>query len=425
MRIVFSEDGQDFHRRGWHELVQADPAGTFFHTPAFLKLYWEEFGETPDHLLLAFAEEDDGTQVGAVAFERIGETLRFLGGTEVTDYMGPVGVPERQDAMAKELWTALLTREDWRDADLRGLPEDQPWFGLLRDAASAQGLGVTEDDDGVSPFLPLPSSWDDYLAACRRSTATRSSGRRASSSRKPASSASSRPTTRRSRRCSTGSWSCTACRRGPRASSWCRAWRSSSAGSARRSAPQGVFRLTFIEVGGQLAAGTIGFVWGGTSYLYNSAFDRSWGNLAPGMVLVGEDIRLAIEEGCRGFDLLKGDYEYKYRFGSSARARETAGRHALSAARARPRRLTGTREGDAARCRRAGGRRRAPRCPRRARRRASGVGPPRGRAAAPGPRSWRRASSGRAGASPEPSPQCQSPWPAPSTCTRTLLPDRS
>ena len=164
MRIVFSEDGRDFHRRGWHELVEADPSGTFFHTPAYLKLYWEEFGETPDHLLLAFAEEDDGSQVGAVAFERIGETLRFLGGTEVTDYMGPVGVPERQDAIAKELWAALLIRDDWADADLRGLPEDQPWFGLLRDAASAQGLDVTEDEDGVAPFLPLPGSWEDYLA---------------------------------------------------------------------------------------------------------------------------------------------------------------------------------------------------------------------------------------------------------------------
>ena len=38
------------------------------------------------------------------------------------------------------------------------------------------------------------------------------------------------------------------------------------------------------------------------------------------MVLVGEDIRLAIEEGCGGFDLLKGDYAYKYRFGSHPRA---------------------------------------------------------------------------------------------------------
>ena len=320
MRIVFSEDGQDFHRRGWHELVQADPAGTFFHTPAFLKLYWEEFGETPDHLLLAFAEEDDGTQVGAVAFERIGETLRFLGGTEVTDYMGPVGVPERQDAMAKELWTALLTREDWRDADLRGLPEDQPWFGLLRDAANAQGLEVTEDDDGVSPFLPLPSSWDDYLAAL-------SSKHRHEIKRK-------------ARKLVEGAGEFRIVTADdetitPLLDRFVELHRMSEGPKGVFMVPgmeiffrrlgdafcaDGVFRLTFIEVGGQLAAGTIGFVWGGTSYLYNSAFDRSWGNLAPGMVLVGEDIRLAIDEGCGGFDLLKGDYEYKYRFGASARA---------------------------------------------------------------------------------------------------------
>jgi CelD/BcsL family acetyltransferase involved in cellulose biosynthesis len=84
--------------------------------------------------------------------------------------------------------------------------------------------------------------------------------------------------------------------------------------------PAGIFRLTFIDVGGQLAAGTIGFEFGGTFSLYNSAFDRTWGGLAPGMVLVGEDIRLAIEDGCRAFDLLKGDYQYKYRFGAVPRA---------------------------------------------------------------------------------------------------------
>ena len=320
MRIVFSEDGRDFHRRGWHELVEADPSGTFFHTPAFLKLYWEEFGETPEHLLLAFAEEDDGTQVGAVAFERIGHTLRFLGGTEVTDYMGPVGEPERQDAIAKELWTALLARDDWAEADLRGLPDDRPWFGLLRDAASAQGLDVTEDDDGVSPFLPLPGSWDDYLAAL--SSKHRHEIKR--KSRKLVEEAGEfRIVTADDRTMM------------PLLDRFVELHRMSEGPKGVFMVPgmeiffrrlgeafcaDGVFRLTFIEVGGELAAGTIGFVWGGTSYLYNSAFDRSWENLAPGMVLVGEDIRLAIEEGCGGFDLLKGDYRYKYRFGSHPRA---------------------------------------------------------------------------------------------------------
>ncbi|MGH2631548.1 MAG: GNAT family N-acetyltransferase [Actinomycetota bacterium] len=322
MRIVFSEDGRDFHRRGWHELVEADPGGTFFHTPAYLKLYWEEFGETPDHLLLAFAEEDDGTQVGAVAFERIGETLRFLGGTEVTDYMGPVGLPDRQDAMAKELWTALLTREDWSGADLRGLPEDRPWLGLLRDAAAAADLTVEETDDqnGVAPFLPLPTTWDGYLAAL-------SSKHRHEIKRK------ARKLTEEA-----GEFRIVVAHADsmiPLLDRFVELHRMSEGPKGVFMVPgmeiffrrlgeafcaAGVFRLTFIEVGGQLAAGTIGFVWGGTSSLYNSSFDRSWGSLAPGMVLVAEVIRLAIDEGCTGFDLLKGDYAYKYRFGSFPRA---------------------------------------------------------------------------------------------------------
>ena len=47
VRVVSSEDPRDFQRRDWNDLVLADPAGTIFHTPEFLKLYWEEFGEEP------------------------------------------------------------------------------------------------------------------------------------------------------------------------------------------------------------------------------------------------------------------------------------------------------------------------------------------------------------------------------------------
>jgi hypothetical protein len=164
MDIVFSQDPRDFARRDWSALVTADPAGTVFHTPAFLKLYWEEFADLPDHLLLAFAEED-GEQVGAVAFERLDGTLRFLGGTEVTDYMGPVALSEARPNVAKELFAALARMDDWTEADLRGLPEDQPWLGLLTEAAAAQGFAteILDDQNGVAPFLPLPGSHEEYL----------------------------------------------------------------------------------------------------------------------------------------------------------------------------------------------------------------------------------------------------------------------
>src|SRR5262245_16226328 len=141
MRIEFSEDARDFLRRDWSDLVEADPAATFFHRPRYLKLYWEEFGQDTQ-LLLAFGEED-GRTVGAAAFELHPDgVLRFLGGTEVTDYMGPVAAPGLEDAFAKELMGALGDRGAWSKADLRGLPEASPWLTRLADAAGSSGFEV-------------------------------------------------------------------------------------------------------------------------------------------------------------------------------------------------------------------------------------------------------------------------------------------
>jgi CelD/BcsL family acetyltransferase involved in cellulose biosynthesis len=321
MRIVFSEDGRDFQRRDWTELVRADPSGTFFHLPRYLKLYWEEFGETPDHLLLAFGEDGDDRQIAAVAFERIGHTLRFLGGTEVTDYQGPVGLPERAEEVAAGLWSALLTRDDWRSADLGGLPEDGTWLSPLRETASRAGLGVLEDDDqnGVAPFLELPSSWDAYLAGLpsKLRHEIRRKAKKLEAEAGPyrivvADGASLTALLDRFVELHRTS-------EGPKGVFMVPGMEIFFRRLGEAFCDDGTFRLSMIEVGGQLAAGTIGFVFGGTTSLYNSAFDRTWGVLAPGMVLVAEDIRLAIEAGCTAFDLLKGDYAYKYRFGAVPR----------------------------------------------------------------------------------------------------------
>jgi CelD/BcsL family acetyltransferase involved in cellulose biosynthesis len=321
MDVVFSEDGRDFTRRDWSSLVTADPAGTFFHSPGFLKLYWEEFGEQPEHLLLAFAEED-GSQVGAVAFERLDDTLRFLGGTEVTDYMGPVAQPELQGAVAKELLAALGRREDWRVADLRGLPEDRPWLELLAEAAAAQGYGVEiiDDQNGVAPFLPIPGSYEEYLTGLPAKL-------RHEIKRKA-----------RKLEIEGGPYHVTLAQRdtleeyldrfvdlhrtseGPKGVFMQPGMEIFFRRLGEAFLPRGMFNLTFIEVNGEKVAGTIGFRYEGTYSLYNSAFDRELQHLAPGMVLVAEDIRIAIEAGCSAFDLLRGDYAYKYRFGAYPRA---------------------------------------------------------------------------------------------------------
>jgi CelD/BcsL family acetyltransferase involved in cellulose biosynthesis len=319
--IVFSEDPRDFARRDWSMLVTADPSGTFFHTPQYLKLYWEEFGARPEHLLLGFAEED-GAQVGAVAFERIGTTLRFLGGTEVTDYMGPVALPEASAAMAKELFAGLDRLEDWSDADLRGLPADRPWLTLLAEAATARGFGVETADEpnGVAPFLAVPGSYEEYLGQLPPKL-------RHEIKRKA-----------RKLEIEAGPWHiCLATQdtleefldrfvelhhtsEGPKGVFLQPGMEIFFRRLGEAFVPRGIFNLTFIELEEhRKLAGTIGFRFEGTYYLYNSAFDRSFESVSPGMVLVAEDIRIAIEAGCSAFDLLKGDYAYKYRFGAAPR----------------------------------------------------------------------------------------------------------
>jgi CelD/BcsL family acetyltransferase involved in cellulose biosynthesis len=72
-------------------------------------------------------------------------------------------------------------------------------------------------------------------------------------------------------------------------------------------------------VGGMPAAATVSLVQGREWGLYNSAFDSTLRQLAPGMVLVGELIKIAAQEGCEVFDLLRGDEPYKYRFGAQDR----------------------------------------------------------------------------------------------------------
>jgi CelD/BcsL family acetyltransferase involved in cellulose biosynthesis len=321
MQIVFSEDARDFQRRNWSGLVQEDPAGTFFHQPSFLKLYWEEFGETSDDLLLAFAH-DAGEQVGAVGFERIGDTLRFLGGIEVTDYLGPVARPAAKAAFVAALWTGLVGRDDWATADLWGITADSGWYELLGDAATAKGLSVEEaaDHDGVAPFLDLAPTWDGYLASLpsKLRHEIRRKAKKLETDAGPfrivtAGMQDLQPLLDRFVELHRLS-------EGPKGVFMVPGMEIFFRRLGEAFLSSRAFQLNFIEVGGQLAAGTIGFRWADHFYLYNSAFDRSWGALAPGMVLVGEDIRLAIADGASGFDLLKGDYPYKYRFGAKARA---------------------------------------------------------------------------------------------------------
>ncbi len=316
MTVEWTSDPTAFITRDWTPLVQVDPEGTLFHSPRYLKLYWEEFGATDLHIAVV---REGGEALAAAAFEIRRGRLSFLGGTEVTDYMGPVGPPAARDRAAKELMGAIAARDDWRSADLRGLLEEGGWLGALAAGAGAAGLDVRVELDAVAPFLHLPPRYEDYLEGIP-------SKRRHELRRKVRRLRAALPDVRLV--------DATAASLDEDLDTFVDLHRSSGGPKGRFMEPgmelffrrlgealtsDGTFRLTFLEAGGQRVAAAVGFRDRDRLLLYNSAYDHTRAELSPGIVLVAELIRDSIAEGRRGVDLLKGSLRYKYELGARAR----------------------------------------------------------------------------------------------------------
>jgi len=68
-------------------------------------------------------------------------------------------------------------------------------------------------------------------------------------------------------------------------------------------------------VGGQKAAGYLNFDYAGHIWVYNSGLNFALREVSPGWVLLGHLIQWAIEHRRESIDFMRGDEDYKYRFG--------------------------------------------------------------------------------------------------------------
>ena len=79
---------------------------------------------------------------------------------------------------------------------------------------------------------------------------------------------------------------------------------------------QGWLSLRLLVHLGRPVAAVLGFVYRGKLLLYNSGYDPSLTSLSAGLVLMSEEVRLAIEAGLTELDFLRGDEKYKYDLGA-------------------------------------------------------------------------------------------------------------
>lgn len=79
---------------------------------------------------------------------------------------------------------------------------------------------------------------------------------------------------------------------------------------------EGCLQLSFLLVGEQKTAAYLSFDYLNRIWVYNSGLDRRYMTYSPGWVLLGHLLQWAIEHGRQEFDFMRGDEEYKYKFGA-------------------------------------------------------------------------------------------------------------
>ena len=82
----------------------------------------------------------------------------------------------------------------------------------------------------------------------------------------------------------------------------------------------GPLRLSFLHVGERRISASIHFETADTLYFYNAGIDPDARHLSPGVLLIEQLVRRAIDRGLRRFDFMRGDETYKYEWGAADEA---------------------------------------------------------------------------------------------------------
>ena len=313
-------------RAEWELLVDEDPHATIFHTPRYLQVWAETLGRGA---VRVDTVHRDGRLIGVVpqAHEREGsptgpvELLRFLGGTDVTDYLGPVSRLEDRDDVAGAYVDALADHRDWDEVVAGGLAADSGWREALVRHAEEAGLTIVDEAvDDVCPRVDLSDGYDAYLKglAGKQRHELRRKARKLARDAGEVNLVAIAPA--HHQQALDSFFAMAAEIEGEKGRFFLSdEMRAFFGALADEFGEEGVFRIHALEVAGSVGAATVSLVHKNMWGLYNSTFDVALRTLAPGMVLVGELIRTAAEQKIGVFDLLRGDEPYKYRFGATDR----------------------------------------------------------------------------------------------------------
>lgn len=306
----------------WNTLVEQSIADTPFSRYEYLSEWWKTRGGgewKSAELVLVSASEND--QLIGIAPLFIAEydghqAVLLIGSIEISDYLDLIvreaDLPRFLSGLIDFLASSLAG--NWSSLDWYNLPDDSLTLVSLKAESEKRGWNYHEEIYRPTPRIALNGSFEDYLSRIdkkQRHEIKRKMRRAAESGRvqftvvdKDADIEPELETFFHLMIQDPG-----------KAQFLHEVMRDQMSNSIRVAHDQGYLWLAFLEVDGVKAAASLNFDYKNKFWGYNSGVSREHMELSPGWVLMGHVIQWCCENGRSEFDFMRGDEDYKYRFG--------------------------------------------------------------------------------------------------------------
>jgi CelD/BcsL family acetyltransferase involved in cellulose biosynthesis len=303
----------------WNPLLLESITNSPFLRHEYLRAWWETRGggEWADGELAIVTARQDGKLAGVAPLFLHEERLLLLGCIEISDLLDLI---VRLDDLPLFLcgmleFLAHSGPGNWRWLDLYNLPEASPALPILKAEAEKQGWGYSQENLKPSPYIPLPGDFEAYLAGIdkKQRHEVRRKMRRAAEYEMPV-----RwylVEDEATLEAEIDAFMVLMASDPDKANFLTDVMRSHFHKSVQAAFHNGWLQLAFMEVGGEKAAGYLNFDYDNRIWVYNSGIDRRFMEISPGWVLLAHLLEWANQNQRSEFDFMRGDEDYKYRFG--------------------------------------------------------------------------------------------------------------
>lgn len=312
----------------WNALLNNSASHVPFLRHEYLLSWWKFLGggewQSGDLYTLVGRNEDGSlTGIAPLFLTQANQgkpTLMLLGSHEISDYLDIIGKPDDLPVFIDSVFDHLSSQEapDWQVMDFYNIIETSPTLPLLEQAANRRGWRLTSssrEEFHHCPVITLPGDWETYLANLdkKQRHEIRRKLRRVEESQVPVRWYIAEDAARLDDEIE--AFFHLMGQNAEKQSFLTATMRMQLESIIRAAFEHGWLQLAFLEVGGEKAAVYLNFDYDNRIWVYNSGLDNDFGAYSPGWVLLAYLLQWAIEHGRQYFDFMRGNEDYKYRFG--------------------------------------------------------------------------------------------------------------